>query len=102
MPLKQALKNNSNTLSINLNIIYFILFLFLASLSIFYIINLKNKIIDLRTNQIPLVLQNINSIEAQKVISYKDNDQLLRNHIKNKAKNFGMIKADYSNNIIQW
>tara|TARA_Y100001970_G_scaffold7888_1_gene9026 strand:- start:10216 stop:10533 length:318 start_codon:yes stop_codon:yes gene_type:complete len=102
MPLKQSSKNNSNTLTINLNLIYSLFFLSLIGLIFFYIINVTNKIVDLKTNSIPLVLQNINNIEAQKVIYYKNRDQLLRNHIKNEAKNFGMIKADYSSSIINW
>jgi len=102
MPLKQSSKNNSNTLTINLNLIYSLFFLSLIGLIFFYIINVTNKIVDLKTNSIPLVLQNINNIEAQKVIYYKNRDQLLRNHIKNEAKNFGMIKANYSSNIINW
>ncbi len=102
MPLKQSSKNNSNILTINLNLIYSLLFFSSIALSIFYIINIKNKIVDLKTNEIPLILQTINNIEAQKVINYKSRDQLLRNHIKDKAENFGMIKADYSSSIIKW
>ena len=102
MSLKQELENNSTSFNIDLRLFYFILFFLSIALSIFYTINIKNKIHDLGTNEIPLILKEINSIKDQKVISYRDRDKLLRKHIKNEAKNFGMIKADYSKNIIKW
>tara|TARA_B100001123_G_scaffold327395_1_gene368228 strand:- start:176 stop:487 length:312 start_codon:yes stop_codon:yes gene_type:complete len=102
MSLNSKLKKHSTSFNIDLRLFYFFLFFLSISISIFYTIHIKNKIYVLKTNKIPFILKEINSIKNQKVVSKKNKDNLLRNHIKNEAKKNGMIKADYSKNIINW
>ena len=102
MPISNKFRNESNLFIIDVRLFYFFLLLFLVSLSIFYTIHLKNKIYDLTNNQIPLILKKINTLQDFKIAEQANKDRLLRNHIKNEAKNFGMIKANYSKDIIKW
>jgi len=102
MSISNKFKNESNLFIIDIRLFYFFLFLLLTSFSIFYTINIKNKIYDLTNNQIPLILKKINTLKDFKIAEQANKDRLLRKHIKNEAKNLGMIKADYSKDIIKW
>ena len=44
----------------------------------------------------------IKTLNDRKIIALKKKDDLIRNHIKNQAKKNGMIKANFSKNIIKW
>ena len=48
------------------------------------------------------ILKKINILQDFKIAEQASKDRLLRNHIRNEAKNLGMIKADYSKDIIKW
>lgn len=50
----------------------------------------------------PVVSKQIEITRDQKVISINNKDKLIRNHIKNEAEKAGMIRANYSRNIIKW
>ena len=49
-----------------------------------------------------MTLKQIDIRKDQKVIAINNRDRLIRNHIKKEAKKNGMIKADYTRNIIKW
>ena len=102
MSISKQFKNESNLFTIDIRIFYFFLLLLLVSISIFYTIHIKNKNYDLANNQIPLILKKINILKDFKIAEQANKDRLLRNHIRNEAKNFGMIKANYSKDIIKW
>tara|TARA_B100001123_G_C14314980_1_gene632874 strand:+ start:174 stop:482 length:309 start_codon:yes stop_codon:yes gene_type:complete len=102
MSISKQFKNESNLFIIDIRLFYLLLLLLLVSFSIFYTIHIKNKNYDLTTNQIPLILKKINTLQDFKIAEQANKDRLLRSHIKNEAKNLGMIKANYSKDIIKW
>ncbi len=102
MSIRNQSKHESNLLAIDIRLFYFLLLLLIVSFSIFYTIHIKNKNYDLTNNQIPLILKKINILQDFKIAEQANKDYLLRNHIRNEAKNLGMIKANYSKDIIKW
>ena len=102
MSISNKFKNESNLFIIDIRLFYFLLLILLISFSIFYTIHIKNKNYYLANNQIPLILKKINILQDFKIAEQASKDRLLRNHIRNEAKNLGMIKADYSKDIIKW
>ena len=56
----------------------------------------------MQLNKIPSIEKNIKILNDQKIIALKKKDDLIRNHIKDQAKKNGMIKANFSKNIIKW
>jgi hypothetical protein len=101
MPLSYRNKNNFNIFNIDLHLHSFFFF-FLLLFTIYLIIKINNASEVITRDKIPLVLNQIETRKDQKVIALKNRDKLLRTHIKNEAKKNGMIKADYSRNIIKW
>jgi len=101
MSISYRNKNNFNAFNISSRFFSF-LFFFLTLLTIGLIIKINNVSEVIRRDKIPLVLKQIEIKRDQKVIAINNRDKLLRTHIKNEAKKNGMIKADYSNNIIKW
>tara|TARA_Y100000994_G_scaffold216021_1_gene192668 strand:+ start:124 stop:429 length:306 start_codon:yes stop_codon:yes gene_type:complete len=101
MSVSRRNKNNFNTTNINSRFLSF----FLSSLillTIGLIIKINNVSEIIKRDRIPLTLKQIDIRKDQKVISINNRDRLIRNHIKKEAKKNGMIKADYTRNIIKW
>tara|TARA_B100000676_G_scaffold3387_1_gene3131 strand:+ start:5138 stop:5443 length:306 start_codon:yes stop_codon:yes gene_type:complete len=92
-------KNNFSKLD---NRYLLIFFLPILSLIIGFIIFINNRSEQLKLNQIPSIEKNIKILNDQKIIALKKKDFLIRNHIKDQAKKNGMIKANFSKNIIKW
>tara|TARA_Y100001970_G_scaffold160165_1_gene195937 strand:- start:4570 stop:4875 length:306 start_codon:yes stop_codon:yes gene_type:complete len=101
MPVSRRNKNNFNKANINSRFLSF----FLSSLillTIGLIIKINNVSEIIKRDEIPFLLKQINIGKDQKVIAINNRDRLIRTHIKKEAKKNGMIKADYSRNIIKW
>ena len=94
-------KNNFNVFNINSRFFSF-LFFSLTLLTLYLIINISNDTKIIKRDKIPLILAQIQESKDNQVIEITDRDKLLRTHIKNEAKKNGMIKANYSNDIIKW
>ena len=94
-------KNNFNVFNINSRFFSF-LFFSLTLLTLYLIINIGNDTKIIKRDKIPLILAQIQESKDNQVIEITDRDKLLRTHIKNEAKKNGMIKANYSNDIIKW
>ena len=94
-------KNNFNVFSINSRFFSF-LFFSLTLLTLYLIINISNDTKIIKRDKIPLILAQIQESKDNQVIEITDRDKLLRTHIKDEAKKNGMIKANYSSNIIKW
>ena len=94
-------KNNFNVFNINSRFFSF-LFFSLTLLTLYLIINISNDTKIIKRDKIPLILAQIQESKDNQVIEINDRDKLLRTHIKDEAKKNGMIKANYSNNIIKW
>jgi len=101
MPLNYRNKNNFNIFNIDLRLHSFFFF-FLLLFTIYLIIKINNASGIITRDKIPVVLNQIETRKDQKVIALKNRDKLLRTHIKDEAKKNGMIKANYSRNIIKW
>tara|TARA_B100002052_G_scaffold292965_1_gene315367 strand:+ start:615 stop:920 length:306 start_codon:yes stop_codon:yes gene_type:complete len=101
MSVSRRNKNNFNTINISSRFFSF----FLSSLillTIGLIIKINNVSEIIKRDKIPLTLKQIDIRKDQKVIAINNRDRLIRNHIKKEAKKNGMIKADYTRNIIKW
>ena len=94
-------KNNFNVFNINSRLFSF-LFFSLTLLTLYLIINISNNTKIIKRDKIPLILAQIQESKDNQVIEITDRDKLLRTHIKDEAKKNGMIKANYSNDIIKW
>ena len=94
-------KNNFNVFNINSRFFSF-LFLSLTLLTVYLIISIGDDTKKLKRDKIPLILAQIKDTKDHQVIAINYRDKLLRTHIKDEAKKNGMIKANYSNNIIKW
>jgi len=94
-------KNNFNVFNINSRFFSF-LFFSLTLLTLYLIINISNDTKIIKRDKIPLILAQIKDTKDHQVIAINYRDKLLRTHIKDEAKKNGMIKANYSNNIIKW
>ena len=94
-------KNNFNTFNINSRFFSF-LFFSLTLLTLYLIINISNDTKIIKRDKIPLILAQIQESKDNQVIEITNRDKLLRTHIKDEAKKNGMIKANYSNDIIKW
>tara|TARA_B000000437_G_C11492417_1_gene243471 strand:+ start:210 stop:419 length:210 start_codon:yes stop_codon:yes gene_type:complete len=66
------------------------------------IIFINNRSEQLKLNKIPSIEKKIKTLNDQKIIALNKKDDLIRNHIKDQAKKNGMIKANFSKNIIKW
>ena len=80
----------------------FISFLPILSLIVGLIIFINNRSEQLKLNKIPSIEKKIKTLNDQKIIALNKKDDLIRNHIKDQAKKNGMIKANFSKNIIKW
>ena len=87
---------------INFGLIYPFLFIVILSLAGYYHLSIKNINYDLKTTKIPSLEKRIITIQNSIAVENKNNRFIKRNSIKNKAKEMGMIKADYSNIIDVW
>tara|TARA_X000000368_G_scaffold411013_1_gene395291 strand:+ start:258 stop:563 length:306 start_codon:yes stop_codon:yes gene_type:complete len=94
-------KNNFNVFNINSRFFSF-LFFSLTLLTLYLIINISNDTKIIKRDKIPLILTQIQESKDNQVIEITNRDKLLRTHIKDEAKKNGMIKANYSNDIIKW
>ena len=101
MSVSRRNKNNFNTVNINSRFLS-LFFFFLILLTIGLIIKINNVSEIIKRDEIPFLLKQINIGKDQKVIAINNRDRLIRTHIKKEAKKNGMIKADYSRNIIKW
>ena len=101
MSINYRNKNNFNVFNINSRFFSF-LFFSLTLLTLYLIINISNDTKIIKRDKIPLILAQIQDSKDNQVIEINDRDKLLRTHIKDEAKKSGMIKANYSNNIIKW
>lgn len=101
MPVNYRNKSNFNSFKINSRF-----FTFLTStliIIIFYlIINIGNSTKIIKRDKLPFIRKQIEIINDQIVISVNNKDKLIRNHIKSEAEKSGMIRANYSRNIIKW
>ncbi len=101
MPVSYRNKNNFNAFNINSRVFSF-LFFSLILLTVGLIIKINNASEIIKRDKIPFILQQIEIKKDQKVIAINNRDKLLRTHIKNEAQKNGMIKANYSKDIIKW
>ena len=101
MPVNYRNKNNFNVFNISSRFFSF-LFFSLTLLILYLIINISNDTKIIKRDKIPLILAQIKESKDNQVIEITHRDKLLRTHIKDEAKKYGMIKANYSNNIIKW
>ena len=101
MSLRYNHRNKNNFSKLD-NRYLFISFLPILSLIVGFIIFINNRSEQLKLNKIPSIEKNIKILNDQKIIALKNKDFLIRNHIKYQAKKNGMIKADFSKNIIKW
>ena len=86
----------------NSTLFYFILFIVAISFSIFLTINIKHEIGVFSNEKIPALKKRIKTIKNSIAFESKNNSDLKRNFIKIKAKELGMVQADYSNIIDIW
>lgn len=101
MSLSYKHRNKSN-FSKSGNPYLLISFLPILSLIVGFIIFINNRSEYLKLNKIPSIEKKIKTLNDRKIIALKEKDDLIRNHIKNQAKKNGMIKANFSKNIIKW
>ena len=101
MSINYRNKNNFNVFNINSRFFSF-LFFSLTLLTLYLIINISNDTKIIKRDKIPLILAQIQESKDNQVIEITNRDKLLRTHIKDEAKKNGMIKANYSNDIIKW
>ena len=94
-------RNKSNFSKLD-NRYLFISFLPILSLIVGLIIFINNRSEQLKLNKIPSIEKKIKTLNDRKIIALKKKDNLIRNHIKDQAKKNGMIKANFSKNIIKW
>ena len=96
-------RNQNNLISFKINSGFFSFLTFSFILLIFYlIINIGNSNKIIKRDKIPALSKQIEITRDQIVISINNKDKLIRNHIKNEAEKAGMIRANYSTNIIKW
>ena len=96
-------RNQNNLISFKINSGFFSFLTFSLILLIFYlIINIGNSNKIIKRDKIPALSKQIEITRDQIVISINNKDKLIRNHIKNEAEKAGMIRANYSTNIIKW
>ncbi len=96
-------RNKSNFNTSNISSRFFTFLTFLSILIILYlIINISNSTKITKRDKLPLIKNQIEIINDQIVLSVNNKDKLIRNHIKNEAEKSGMIRANYSKNIIKW
>jgi len=96
-------RNQNNLISFKINSGFFSFLTFSFILLIFYlIINIGNSNKIIKRDKIPALSKQIEITRDQIVISINNKDKLIRNHIKNEAEKAGMIRANYSRNIIKW
>tara|TARA_B100002052_G_scaffold297918_1_gene329852 strand:- start:1765 stop:2070 length:306 start_codon:yes stop_codon:yes gene_type:complete len=93
---------NKNNFSKLYNSFLFIISFPTLSLIVGFIVFINNRSENLRLNKIPSIEKNIIILKDQKIIALKKKDFLIRNYIKDQAKKNGMIKPNYSKNIIKW
>tara|TARA_B100000676_G_scaffold303443_1_gene353978 strand:- start:2289 stop:2594 length:306 start_codon:yes stop_codon:yes gene_type:complete len=93
---------NKNNFSKLYNSFLFIISFPTLSLIVGFIVFINNRSENLRLNKIPNIEKNIIILKDQKIIALKKKDFLIRNYIKDQAKKNGMIKPNYSKNIIKW
>ena len=101
MPLNYNHRNKNNFSKLD-NRYLLIFFLPTLSLIVGLIIFINNKSEQIRLNKIPNIEKNIKILNDKKIIALNKKDFLVRNHIKEQAKINGMIKANFSKNIIKW
>ena len=101
MSLSYNHRNKSNFSKLG-NRYLFISFLPILSLIVGLIIFINNRSEQLKLNKIPSIEKKIKTLNDQKIIALNKKDDLIRNHIKDQAKKNGMIKANFSKNIIKW
>ncbi len=101
MSLSYNHRNKSNFSKLD-NRYLFISFLPILSLIVGLIIFINNRSEQLKLNKIPSIEKKIKTLNDQKIIALNKKDDLIRNHIKDQAKKNGMIKANFSKNIIKW
>ena len=101
MSLSYNNRNKSNFSKLD-NRYLFISFLPILSLIVGLIIFINNRSEQLKLNKIPSIEKKIKTLNDQKIIALNKKDDLIRNHIKDQAKKNGMIKANFSKNIIKW
>ena len=101
MSLSYNHRNKSNHSKLS-NRYLFISFLPILSLIVGLIIFINNRSEQLKLNKIPSIEKKIKTLNDRKIIALKKKDNLIRNHIKDQAKKNGMIKANFSKNIIKW
>ena len=101
MSLSYNHRNKSNFSKLD-NRYLFISFLPILSLIVGLIIFINNRSEQLKLDKIPSIENKIKTLNDQKIIALNKKDDLIRNHIKDQAKKNGMIKANFSKNIIKW
>ena len=101
MSLSYNYRNKSNFSKLS-NRYLFISFLPILSLIVGLIIFINNRSEQLKLNKIPSIEKKIKTLNDRKIIAQKKKDDIIRNHIKDQAKKNGMIKANFSKNIIKW
>ena len=101
MPVKYNNRNKNNFSKLD-NRYLLIFFLPIISLIVGFMIFVNNRSELLKLNKIPGIKKNIKILKDRKIIALNKKDFLVRTHIKEQAKINGMIKANFSKNIIKW
>lgn len=77
-------------------------FITVISISTAILIYTKNNIDRLKTKEIPLLKSRLNTTNNSIAVETRNNSNLIRTFIKTRAKDLGMVKADYSDIIDIW
>ena len=83
---------------------FVLIYPFIAIISIFIVllIHTNSQVEVLKTTEIPALKKRLDITKNSIAVENKNNSDLIRNSIKIRAEELGMIKAEYSNIIDVW